>query len=107
MSGTSIDLCTVPAGPPPADQQSNFDIPTSLAPTKISVVSNLIAWGISFTMCRFYVNIRRLTCGDSFALIALLMAIVILGIMATQVNPDRHIWDVPAYLFDGWFAMLK
>ena len=104
MAVTQFDLCLVPAGPPPAGQQSNFDNPTSLAPTKMSVLSILVLWGIVFTTGRFYANIRKLSVADYVALAALFLSIVSLGLMATQTESDRHIWDVPACYFDGAFA---
>jgi hypothetical protein len=104
MAATPTDLCLVPAGPPPAGRQINFDDPTSLAPVKMTVISILVLWSIVFTAGRFYVNLRKLCLGDYLALIALLIAITILGLFASETKLDRHIWDTPACYFDGMFA---
>jgi hypothetical protein len=104
MAGTPADLCLVAAGVPPAGQHSNLVNPTSLSPTKIAVLTILVAWGTIFTAGRFFVNIRRLFLGDYFALIALCMSIMILGIGASQNKMDRHIWDTPSCFFDGAYV---
>lgn len=104
MSDTPIDLCQVPAGPPPPGVVPNFDNPTSLAPVKMAITSILVAWGIVFTAGRFYVNTRRLSLADYLTLFALILAIVILGLMTTSMRTDRHIWDTPACYFDDTFA---
>jgi hypothetical protein len=105
MTATPTDLCLVPAGLAPAGHQSNLIDPVSLAPTKIAVVSILVAWGIIFTSGRFYVNFQRLFLGDYFVLTSLIMSISILGIMSTQNKMDRHIWDTPACYFDGTYVV--
>lgn len=60
----SVDLCKMAAGPVPGDAESNFDNPTTLAPTMLAVMSILVAWAILFTGARFYVNIRKLQLAD-------------------------------------------
>ena len=61
---SSTDACLIPAGPPPEGKQSNFNNPTSLGPTVIAVMTIMVVWGAIFTICRFYVNLRKLRLSD-------------------------------------------
>ncbi|KAF2966127.1 hypothetical protein GQX73_g7452 [Xylaria multiplex] len=101
---SSVDLCKVPAAPPPEGYSSNFDNPTSMAPALIGVISVTTLWAITFTSARLWVNFQKLGWADWFNLIALLHSIAILGIEGTQVTVARHIWDVPACFFDKSYA---
>jgi hypothetical protein len=103
----AVDLCLIPAGPVPHGHHSNFEHPSSLTPVKMAVVSLLIFWAVVFTSGRIYVNIRKLSLADYFALIALVLAISVFALLATSTKLDRHIWDTPACYFDGTFAMVS
>ncbi|KAL5120454.1 hypothetical protein ACEQ8H_001744 [Pleosporales sp. CAS-2024a] len=110
MAGNAVqappDLCRVPARPPPAGQVSDFVNPVSLAPAKIAVISILLLWASIFTAGRFYVNLRKLTKADYFALVSLLISITILGLMCSETRSDRHMWDIPACFIDGKFSRM-
>ncbi|KAI0490489.1 hypothetical protein F4859DRAFT_508291 [Xylaria cf. heliscus] len=99
-----MDLCQIPAAPPPEGYSSNFVDPVSMAPALIGVIAVTTLWAIVFTTARIYTNSRKLGWGDWFNLIALLLSISILGIEGTQVGVARHIWDVPACFFDEKYA---
>ncbi|KAH9984589.1 hypothetical protein F4779DRAFT_612271 [Xylariaceae sp. FL0662B] len=100
----TIDLCQVPAAPAP-DGHRNFENTESLAPALIAVTTIGVAWGILFTTIRFYINFGKLGLADYFNVVALLISIAILGIEASQLDVARHIWDVPACLFNVRYAM--
>ena len=65
MSSTpEIDLCQIPAGPPPEGVTSNFVNPHSLGPALMAVMGITVGWGIIFTGARLYINIRKLGWSD-------------------------------------------
>ncbi|KAI1760842.1 hypothetical protein GGR53DRAFT_525683 [Hypoxylon sp. FL1150] len=100
---STIDLCQVPAAPAP-DGHTNFEKAESLAPALMAITAVGVTWGILFTTIRFYINLRKLGIADYFNLIALLLSITILGLEASQLDLARHIWDVPACLFNATYA---
>lgn len=60
----SIDLCQVPAGPPPDGTTSNFENPTTLTPAFMSMTGITVAIALIFTAARLHVNFRKLTLAD-------------------------------------------
>lgn len=64
MSAPDLDLCKIPAGPPPEGITSNFVNPPSLGPPVIAVMSITVAWGALFTAARLYLNFHRLRWTD-------------------------------------------
>lgn len=59
----SIDLCTVPAGTSP-NGLYNFDNPTTMAPAIISVGVILCTVSSTLTVCRVFVNRKKLFAAD-------------------------------------------
>ncbi|KAI1743942.1 hypothetical protein F4680DRAFT_325225 [Xylaria scruposa] len=95
-----VDLCKIPAAPPPNGYSSNFNNPTSLGPALVCITTFATIWAIVFTLVRLYINLRKLGWADCFNLIALLHSVAILGIEIAHFRFARHIWDVPACFFD-------
>lgn len=60
----SIDLCQVPAGPPPEGATSNFENPTTLIPAFMSLAGITVAVAIIFTVARLCANFRKLALAD-------------------------------------------
>ncbi|TRX90810.1 hypothetical protein FHL15_008389 [Xylaria flabelliformis] len=93
-----VDLCKVPAAPPPDGYSSNFNNPTTLGPALIGVITFTTIWAIVFTSARIYINFRKLGWADYRSEL-----INTLG-DSLEFKLARHIWDVPACFFDGTYA---
>ncbi|KAG8167965.1 hypothetical protein KVR01_003654 [Diaporthe batatas] len=91
-----VDPCTIPSGPPPRGQTSNFDDPTELLKNLViylTVIPTVLA--IIFASGRLWANLKKPTWTDGLVLVATIIAVTQNVLLVTFVKYYRHIWDVP------------
>ncbi|KAI0859745.1 hypothetical protein F4860DRAFT_525756 [Xylaria cubensis] len=94
------DLCRTPAAAPPTGVY-NLDNPVTLAPDLIaaSVITTLAATVI--LAGRLWHNLHHLRWSDSFAVLGYLSSLAYTINNLLMLRFARHLWDVPACLFDA------
>ncbi|KJZ69549.1 hypothetical protein HIM_11062 [Hirsutella minnesotensis 3608] len=111
MSSTippGVDLCSIPAGKPPAGVVPNLVDPVNLSVETLAVGSVLTALSLIFLAGRLRANWNRMKLADYFSIAGFVLRTGYTGIIMGMHQYTRHAWDMPAcwYMADHIWKML-
>ncbi|KAL6806622.1 hypothetical protein GGI42DRAFT_321698 [Trichoderma sp. SZMC 28013] len=101
-----VDLCQIPASPPPPGVVPNFVDPESLAGALIAVSAVMLTWSTIFLAARMWMNWRNLKLADYFAIIAGVLNGAYTGLILSVARYSRHQWNVPVCWYTATYMKI-